>query len=1131
MLARDKVAEYLRKELLGPRGGDNEFLYESPFNHYLTGILSPKFSETNEVIMDDPYGDEVQSSLNLDEDEADDALNLTNQLRPSSAALSFFVQTEEGSIPKIQCSISAGKYEKFTKKSITKNVDEIIDTPLTQKNDGDFSLPGYPKSFFDTILNSLAPIEGLHEVRLEKDITLAEIGDSLDFDRSETAEAVISSAEGTRPWWRRIPLIQENIELGRDDSEVCLGALAKLVSRWRPTKGGFIVSCAVINNNESKSRISTELEHLFQVNLSCVALNGHISAYPKPEIFTVSEEEEELELRYLHETIYAVGHGCSANWSLLDENRVKVETSFVPATEVPAYEYPESDENNFLQLSRLREADKNDLKAILGDFVNGYEGWLKGQQEIGDSLTRYQNAAERILKKIEYSIHRMREGIELLDDPNALNAFQLAHEVMIRQMMHSSSGLGGGLHSQGNAPAMPENYSADTQKATSRNGEAFSWRPFQLGYILLCLSSTLNPEDHARDEVDLIWASTGAGKTEAYLALAAMEIIHRRLTEGDAAGGTTVITRYTLRLLTQQQFERTARLSCALESLRTEQENLGDETISIGLWIGPDTPNKFSEAIERVEEFLADPINSSGFQVMKCPWCGTKIFPETANPDEPEKYGVEATNNSFEIFCTSPRCNFSRSDDKTLPIQVVDEALYKKPPTIIIGTIDKFARLAWLEGPSSFFGKSGDLPPTLIIQDELHLLEGPLGSTSGIYEAAIGTICELRGRKPKILASTATIREAESQIASIYGRRSHLFPSSGISAKDSYFTRLSDGEVPGRLYMGVMSPTRTPKKSFIDTTAALLNSVFPLQLEGLDRDAYWTVIAYHNSKRELGGTITAASDDIPTRLEWLQYLYPDVSSQVLSDDDIVELSANLKSSEIPANLARLSKEHHEQDSVRLVACTKMFSTGVDVQRLGLMIVNGQPMNNSEYIQATSRVGRRQVESPGLVVTHYSSNKPRDRSHYERFKSYHSALYKWVEPTSVTPFSSPSRKRSLPATLVILMRHGAGLSKNDDASKFDSNDPGIKKAIDAFLQRAAVSDPKEKESTKQSLEKLIEEWEISQEMLGDRLVYVDKQGSNFSLIKSHSGNGDGWAAMNSMRNVDISTPLNIITRKE
>jgi hypothetical protein len=443
--------------------------------------------------------------------------------------------------------------------------------------------------------------------------------------------------------------------------------------------------------------------------------------------------------------------------------------------------------------------------------------------------------------------------------------------------------------------------------------------------------------------------------------------------------------------------------------------------------------------------------------------------------------------------------------------------------------VDKFARLAWVEGGSAFFGSKSTLPPSLIIQDELHLLSGPLGTTVGIYESAIDGLISFHGPKPKIVASTATIRSASSQIKGLFAREVMLFPSPGLTADDSFFARI-DKNKNGRLYVGVMSSNHRATTSLVRTAASLLQGLKEVEtLTDEEKDAYWTLVIYHMSLRELGKTVSFARDDIPARMKIIAKTQDQIRQ--IYDEDVLELTSNLSAAEIPESLNRMGIKFDQNGAISILTCTNMFSVGIDVPRLGLMLVNGQPKTTSEYIQASSRVGRKDI--PGLVITHYSASKPRDRSHYESFLAYHDSIYRFVEPVSVTPYSLPARNRALHAALVILVRHGVGLRKNEDAKKFNSKDPLVQKAIKILCDQAQIKDHEEALNTKMHLERLTKEWD---EMVNEAsasgypLCYNEKSKHVRSLLVNFGErpeNSVGWPTLHSMRSVEAQCSITVL----
>ena len=373
------------------------------------------------------------------------------------------------------------------------------------------------------------------------------------------------------------------------------------------------------------------------------------------------------------------------------------------------------------------------------------------------------------------------------------------------------------------------------------------WRPFQLAFLLLNLPGLADPHDVHRETVDLLFFPTGGGKTEAYLGLAAVAMVLRRLrhpgADGLAGAGVSVIMRYTLRLLTLDQLARAAGLICALKIERTAAgERYVTWPFEIGLWVGKAaTPNilgrkgdgRPDSARAKVMAFKRNPDrNPSPIPLENCPWCQTRFEPESftllPDADGPRE---------LRIVCPDFECEFS--GDRPLPVVGVDEPIYRRLPAFPIATVDKFASLPWVGQAGALLGGAdrvdregfcgaaepgtgrrleAPLPaPDLIIQDELHLIPGPLGTMAGLYETAIEALAvrQVGGRtiKPKIVASTATARRAQDQVQALFARpATQVFPPPGPDRRNTFFARtVLPSETPALLSVGIASQGRNPK--------------------------------------------------------------------------------------------------------------------------------------------------------------------------------------------------------------------------------------------------------------------------------------------------------------------------------
>ncbi|MEI8012168.1 MAG: helicase-related protein [Candidatus Omnitrophota bacterium] len=821
-----------------------------------------------------------------------------------------------------------------------------------------------------------------------------------------------------------------------------------------------IVTFTLINRTSITGKGPKDSECLFQCEFSVESLDGDniFLEYPERDVLESDEEEQSLRLLYRHRKIFAVGHGTAAGWPETESASVaRVNTDSLPAYEIKPI-IP--NELSGLDLS-MKQLSNNLDPAIIEkckSLGEAYKAWIDAQYSVvnaQDFPSDYRVIAHKHLDRCKECHQRIMRGVDLLRaDEEVRRAFAWMNRAMLLQQLHyglCTDHRRGWVNKAGvlslEAPFNPP----DEENPPQGKGK---WRPFQLAFILMNLHSISNCEDPERSIVDLIWFPTGGGKTEAYLGLTAFTIFRRRLVNPRDIG-TTVLMRYTLRLLTTQQFQRAASLICACEVIRRENERqIGFDRISIGLWVGGDvTPNKNADAVKSLNTLRANG-KPNPFIVLTCPWCGAEMGPQPFGSGAYQVKGYRTEGAKVIFRCEDSQCKFS--DARGLPLYVVDEAIYSERPTLLIGTVDKFAMLPWQPEARKIFGLDDGAPvppPDLIIQDELHLISGALGSMVGIYEGTIDALCRKTlksGRWPaKIIASTATICRASQQVNSLYSREVFIFPPQALRAGDSFFAKEATQDVLGRLYVGVFgSALSSHVTAQIRVMSALLQSVKCVQSSPEGLNPYWTLMSYFNSLRELGHAATLIRADIR---EYLNAVWdrldirkpaqgsgaPDLRRFINRD---LELTSRIQSSEINSVLQQLFNGYPGTDDRRPVdvcLATNMIQVGLDVPRLGLMTVVGQPKMTSEYIQATSRVGR-DKSGPGLVVVVYNCAKPRDRSHFEHFRSYHQSIYRWVEPTSVTPFATPVRERALHAQLITLARYwGDSVLRTDSRKPPDS----------------------------------------------------------------------------------------------
>jgi len=932
---------------------------------------------------------------------------------------------------------------------------------------------------------------------------------------SESIECLInfgSYSKTGKNWTRTQHQFTINITRSQPQFDILSGK-ARVVSKWRKpdTFGGQAITVALVNTASKEHQKTSDDMCLFQVHLSCSVSEGTFLAQPSPIREISSEEEDELSFQYRKKLTYAVGHGCAADWETSDDQPPSTVTAECFPTFEVASMLPTTSKARYLDLRILSDLKKDDVADLL-DLVTEYEIAIDRMLiENPPSTEKEKRAVSRLNLGMRQSADRMREGVMLLQqNEDLLLSFRLANESMLLQMWRAAtnSTLKGQTRS-------PDESVAKTPQVNEIPAGNYFWRPFQLGFMLMNIAPLSQLENEYRDVVDLIWFPTGGGKTEAYLFVTAFEVIRRRLVLGTEGGGTTVISRYTMRLLTAQQFERASTLVCALEYLRRRQPlTLGESSIDIGLWIGQDnTPNTYTKAKEILDEIEPSWTPSNPFAVQRCPWCHTRLIPGAGEPKT--NLGFVASNSSFLVSCPNFSCEFHGG----IPLQVVDEALYDKPPTVLLAVVDKFAALPRETRIRNFLGGKGNTPPSLIIQDELHLLGSSLGTVFGVYEAALDTIIGQlgNGQRPHIIASTATIRDARTQVRNLFGRDVRVFPSPGLSADDNFFSSVNK-DVPGRKFVGIAAPSHTPATSIIRTVALLAQSIEEINLSKDEIDAYFTQVVYHNSLRELGRIVTFAADDIP---DWIGVVTSSTAaSREINESNVDELTGNVKSWVLPRLLERLQIPASDPSCIALLACTNMLSVGVDVPRLGMMTVNGQPKATSEYIQATSRVGRQAKTHPGLVVTHYATSRPRDISHYETFRTYHQSLYRFVEPTSVTPWALPSRERCIHAAVIAVVRNVMNFRNNDDANELDVNNQQTKAALEVLRNRILSTGDTDSADAVRHVDDVLDKWMTMIRVSSRNLRFNDEGQGTRPLMTTFSKKTSGaWPTLTSFRNVD------------
>lgn len=936
-----------------------------------------------------------------------------------------------------------------------------------------------------------------------------------------------------------------------------------------PDTDQLLVEIALCNDSEPQGRIPVNA-WLFQATLYVEADDQQVFLPVHDALLTplddVGDDElTRLNLQYRDRLEFAIGRTCSASWLVDPGQRAarRVWTTWLPVAETPQTA-PRADDAVITDMRKLAEASVDELEAGLTPIVSGYRVWLDAQEAEARSLPGHLRAVGlEAIDEARQAAARLDDGIAfLLSDSEALRCFRFMNRVMADQRVRSEVVL---------RRSRDNDLSADDAIAQveEAGAKSHSWRLFQLAFVLMQLRALCDPTHKRRStpdlaQVELLFFPTGGGKTEAYLGLAAFAFAIRRRqgivesSDGplDGRSGLTVLMRYTLRLLTAQQFQRASTMVCAAELVRREDPaTWGDEPFRIGLWVGTNvSPKRVKEADEQLRA-ARDSHNDHGLtvlQVKRCPWCGRPLGKANVK--------VDTTLGRVHVWCATPfgECPFAEGGlvEEGLPILTVDEEIYRLAPAFVIATVDKFARLAREGEAASLFGyvskkcdrhgfvhpdyaqcdiKDGSKhpktknghpaagvrphgrlrPPDLIIQDELHLITGALGTTVGLFETVIDTLCSWTTPAgepvaPLIVASSATVRNAGEQVRSLYGRAVAIFPPQVLDVADTYFSfeRPVSRDHPGRRYVGVCaSGVRLTAAEMRVAEVMMAGAQLLLDTDPASADPYMTLVAYFNATRELAGMARFMQDDVQTALgakrPWSRL--PRRSGTNFGNLNLAELTSRVASAVITTtldqmaipfdptfdtNAARTARAQavregktvptRDQVPFDAVLATSMLQVGVDVSRLGLMLLVGQPKNTAEYIQASSRVGR-SADGPGLVVTLGNWARPRDLAHFEQFRHYHETFYAQVEALSVTPYSETSIERGMDGVLVSAARVIAaadgptGLSPEGGAEQVEAEAAKLAWLVELITERARHAADDAADRVKERLISRVDHW--------------------------------------------------------
>jgi hypothetical protein len=1181
----------IKNNLIGPGSdvfisdNENEIISDYPLSRYYSGILFPEREmevsigekethDANAEIEDDNIEIETLESdkaENESDEDIDKSKNVepekeyseANQYFPTNFGLTFCVPKDAKTV-----NVTFG-YAKYKQIEATSAIIEISKEDYNWFSEHKYnSISKYFK--YENGLMSLNKEEfdkgslsvRNYRSRFKENEQQTELIDSVAYKKGELLLGRLWKRIKIEPKIVEINLTEINVDESKeypldqnqDDNAIVTCYYKKI---YETHYGKFIKILLANRLNHPKNKFSFSKESLNEKSIfqGEISISG-VTLLPYKQLSETNPFDEELNLinfQYRKEYSFAIGHGCAVNWND-DKNPTELKTTFLPEVDIKNYSnaFKETFPSELKEITELKklsiwtDLNKSTIIQKLKLFAEEYKSWIT-EQEKTSAEDNYKKSLNTILVKQSKTYERLIKNIDFLNDNEiAFQSFLLANTAMYIQMLISSKDLFGKRGIE--LSEIDKNFKYNDLDFFKNHSFTPNYRPFQLAFFLLNIESTINEDSNDRNNVvDLLWFPTGGGKTEAYLAITAFTIISRRILHGKDADGVSVIMRYTLRLLTAQQFERATKLILSLDFLRRffkpkEEYFFGDNKVSIGMWVGASTtPNSYKDA-QTIFKKIFDEITklnnkkagdyrkANTFPITSCSWCGCNLVSQ--NHSGKLDLGYKATDKTFLANCLNPDCAFNSE----LPIYFVDDKIYQNPPTLLFATVDKFAMLSHREEGHHLFNSLDNkkLPPDLIIQDELHLLSGPLGSITGLYESIVEMLSTKGKRKPKIITSTATTRNTEQQVAMLYGNRElNIFPPMGVTYDDNFFSYVSDESK--RKHIGFMPTGKTALNSQIRILGNLLLARIELfkyyrvkenltKEEAIYRENnLWTIVSFYNSLRDVGKIYNKVPAEISDFLKLLHNRYQ-LPKQVYGFNYFglagrtKELTSRIESNsikkllnelEMPFSLVAKDGYSFVQNSVDLVLASNMFSVGIDIERLNVMLMNGQPKNVAEYIQASSRVGRK---DKGIVINLLDANRSRDKSYFENYVPFNNAYYKFVEPLSVTPFTEITLDKVLASLLVCFVRHKQGLYPDKRAKDFTGKYDELK-----FFISERIKNKKQLDYALEKLKVLSEKWTAKE---GDLTYKI--------LIKKIS-NLDDWSLMMSMREIDTNSIVKIINK--
>lgn len=841
----------------------------------------------------------------------------------------------------------------------------------------------------------------------------------------------------------------------------------RVYHRVRRVDDGWMIE--ILLSNTSPLTDWVEEEAFLGVQLSLEASREDLVPIHLPEV-------EGEDYRYSPWT-WAAGSNCDTEVRE-DDGRVQVATDSVPVYVQNRIEYrrwhtPDGREirPTFESLSQPGGLDALDE---LADAMDRYlEGWdASAETAPGSSGAANQVAEARAA--FEAEVDRFKRGIEVLrdaDNGDLRKAFLLTNEAFDRRFKHRAR--------------------VDAaMRGEEPSGEPPAWRLFQLVFVVSQVPDLLHrdadPERRVEDTPDpsVLWFPTGGGKTEAYLGLVVLHAFWDRLR--GKPYGVTAIAKFPLRMLSIQQFSRVDEVFEHAELLRQETpllEGRRGDPFSVGYYAGssnswnlldfPVSPDRADRDTGWTRGFSGIPgderrlrrLERDHNKVSTCPLCfedGERGTVETTfDPDKP----------GFRHEC--------RDCGHRLNLHLTDTEVLRRLPTFVLGTIDKFARVATEQWGRAMFGEARvkcdvhgylldaprddagdavsecpvrgcgrplrptpqnvDPAPGLLVQDELHLLTESLGAFASHYETMMKEtlrVMQDRGFATgtwKIVGSTATIEGYQHLVRQLYNYETAVrFPVPGPTREESFYVRETDE--PQRYVLGV----RSHGLSHVDTVMKVLleyhrlvtpvaelsecppGTDLPAPLQGISDDQRRSLARRYRTPVTYG---IRKSEVAQVNNSYVGQLNPHLAQQGFprfEDHRVVNLTGDSSVSDIQDFLAKMERD--PEDYIQAVTATSIISHGVDLDDLNAMVFRGMPHTMAEYIQSMSRVGRASGV-PALVVNVYNPNRERDSSHFESHKKYLELRDILLRHVPTTRFSRQALDKTVPGLLLHVVNYG------------------------------------------------------------------------------------------------------------